>query len=115
MERPEFLNEKRKKRIVELLKALPKGDFTPMLTSQLLLMNGAKENEVEDIDDWSVVTRDSNGMPDRVICTGIEDGRVLQLILFAGPLLKSCIDTIDFQRRINKIYAESRKAEGSNE
>ena len=115
MERPEFLNEKRKKRIVELLKALPEGDFTPMLTSQLLMMNGAEAHEVEDVDDWSVVVRDKNGMPERIICSGIDDSRVLQLILFAAPLLKSCIDTIDFQRRINKIYAESRKAEGSNE
>jgi hypothetical protein len=76
-------------------------------------MNGAEENEVEDVDDWSVVTRDSNGMPERVICTGIDDSRVLQLILFAVPLLKSCIDTIDFQRRINKIYAESRNRKES--
>jgi hypothetical protein len=76
-------------------------------------MNGAEEKEVEDVDDWSVVTRDKNGMPDRVICSGIDDGRVLQLILFAVPLLKSCIDTIDFQRRINKIYAESRNRKES--
>ncbi len=108
MERNEFLNSKRKKRIKELLKALPEGDWTPMLTSQLLMLNGLSAEEAQDCEDWSVVVRDKNGMPQDVICTGIEDSRVLQLVLFAAPLLKSCLDTIEFQQRINKIYAESR-------
>ena len=111
MERPAFLNRRRLGSIKKMLDELPKGNWISVPTQQILILNGVSPEEVEELDDWSIVSVDEFGMPRQVICSGIEDPETIQFILWGRGMMRSLLHTINRFSTINKILAQSRRKE----